>query len=166
MSKEDCGAAILDYLERHSTVVLSSCAQDKPWAAAVFYVSNGYDLYFFSDPDSRHSRDFAANPRAAATVNGHYWEWQEISGLQMEGAVEKIASKTLKAKAMALYLKKYPFVKQFFDAPGTVSSLVAEKTGKVEFYGFYPTLIYFLDNSKGFGSRMLYTPPERDKKLF
>jgi uncharacterized protein YhbP (UPF0306 family) len=83
VSGSELGQEILEYLKQHSTVVLSSSADEVPWAAAVFYVSDRFALYFFSGPDSRHSRNFAANPRAAAAVNGHCWELKEISGLQM-----------------------------------------------------------------------------------
>jgi uncharacterized protein YhbP (UPF0306 family) len=164
VSGSELGQEILEYLKQHSTVVLSSSAGEVPWAAAVFYVSDRFDLYFFSGPDSRHSRDFAVNPRAAAAVNGHYWEWKEISGLQMEGTVEMITSKVQKGKALALYLKKYPFVKQFFDDPGSISLSAVQKVGAVEFYKFAPTLIYYLDNSKGFGERVSFTPPGRRKR--
>jgi uncharacterized protein YhbP (UPF0306 family) len=74
-----------------------------------------------------------------------------------------ITSKVQKGKAMALYLKKYPFVKQFFDDPRSISLSAVQKVGDVEFYKFTPTRIYYLDNSKGFGERVSFTPPGRRK---
>ena len=149
---------IKKYLTENSTVVLSSTLDGIPWAAAVFYVNDDYNLYFFSDPNSRHSRNFAVNPKAAATVNDHYWEWQEIRGLQMEGQVEHLKSVADKTRAMALYFKKFPFVKQFFDSPLEISKIVADKVSDVIFYCFTPSEIYFIDNSEGFGKRKKFTP--------
>ncbi len=158
MPDKDLNELIKNFLAEHSTVVLASASNDVPWAAAVFYAEDGFDLYFFSSPDSRHSQDFAENSHAAATVNGHYWQWREIKGLQMEGVVTKVTSKIAKANAMALYLKKFPFVKEFFDNPLDVSRAVADKVGGVEFYCFSPSEIHFINNESGFGNRESFKP--------
>ena len=36
--------SILEYLETHNVMTIASCSQDVPWAAAVFYASDGLDL--------------------------------------------------------------------------------------------------------------------------
>ena len=49
-----------------------------PWAAAVFYANNGFNLYFVSSPASRHSRNLAGQPAVTATVHEDYLDWREI----------------------------------------------------------------------------------------
>ena len=62
----------LDYLAGHNVMTLATHGPEGPWAAAVFYVSDGFDLYFISSPGSRHSRNVAAQAAAAATVQEDY----------------------------------------------------------------------------------------------
>ena len=41
---------ILSYLATHNVMTIASCHENLPWAAAVFYASDGFDLYFLSNP--------------------------------------------------------------------------------------------------------------------
>ncbi len=59
---------VLDYMEGHNTMTLATTLGESPWAATVFYASDGFKLYFFSAPDSRHCQNLAANPRVAVTI--------------------------------------------------------------------------------------------------
>ena len=79
------------YLGGHHVMTLATHGAGGPWAAAVFYVSDGYTLYFLSSPRSRHARDVAAEPRVAATVQEDYAEWSQIRGVQLEGRVRELA---------------------------------------------------------------------------
>ena len=105
---------ILNYLQTHNTMTLATCAGDTPWAATVFYASEELQLYFFSVPDSRHCQNLAANPRVAVTIQEDYKDWREIKGIQLEGTVALVDSLTEKAKAMAVYARKYPGVIKLF----------------------------------------------------
>lgn len=145
-----------------TTMTLATCRQEMPWAAAVYYARQGFDLIFFSSPGSRHSEILAANPRAAATIHGEYSRWQDIKGLQMEGIVEPITSTWALARATATYLKKYPFVREFLSDPVSVSTQVATKMTKVALYIFRPERIFYLSNEEGFGNR--WTLEIRDGK--
>ncbi|MFH0823523.1 MAG: pyridoxamine 5'-phosphate oxidase family protein [Pseudomonadota bacterium] len=144
---------MIDHLDALTTVTLACAADNAPWAAAVYYARDEFDLVFFSSPTSRHSTVFAQNPRASAAVHGNYKDWTEIKGLQMEGRIEQIGSVMDKAKALAVFLKKYPFVKRFLSDPAGFSADVAKKTAGVALYFFRPSSIYFVNNEFGFGSR-------------
>ena len=71
-------------------MTLATSAGDLPWAATVFYASDGLRLYFFSAPESRHCQNLAANGRVAVTVQEDYQDWRKIKGIQLEGRAELV----------------------------------------------------------------------------
>jgi uncharacterized protein len=142
---------ILDYLETHNTMTLATCSGDVPWAATVFYASNDLRLYFFSVPDSRHCQNLAANPRVAVTIQEDYRDWRKIKGIQLEGVVTAVDGLAEKAKAMAVYARKYPEIIKLFTNPA--SGLFYQAFLKVKFYCIIPEQLFFIDNEQGFGKR-------------
>jgi len=142
---------LLSYLETHNTMTLGTCSGDVPWAATVFYASDDLRLYFFSVPDSRHCQNLAANPRVAVTVQEDYHDWQKIKGIQLEGTAILVDSIIEKAKAMAVYARKYPEVIRLFTNPA--SGLFYKAFLKVKFYCVVPQRLFFIDNEQGFGKR-------------
>jgi len=142
---------VLKYLETHNTMTLGTCSDDVPWAATVFYASDGLRLYFFSVPDSRHCQNLAANPRVAVTVQEDYHDWQKIKGIQLEGTAILVDSIIEKAKAMAVYARKYPEVIRLFTNPA--SGVFHKAFLKVKFYCVVPQKLFFIDNEQGFGKR-------------
>ena len=127
---------VLSYLETHNTMTLGTCSGDVPWAATVFYASDDLRLYFFSVPDSRHCQNLAANPRVAVTVQEDYHDWQKIKGIQLEGTAILVDSIIEKAKAMAVYARKYPEVIKLFTNPA--SGMFYKAFLKVKFYCVIP----------------------------
>ena len=142
---------VLSYLETHNTMTLATCSGDAPWAATVFYASDDVRLYFFSVPDSRHCQNLAANPRVAVTVQEDYHDWQRIKGIQLEGTAILVDSIIEKAKAMAVYARKYPEVIKLFTNPA--SGMFYKAFLKVKFYSVVPQRLFFIDNEQGFGKR-------------
>jgi uncharacterized protein YhbP (UPF0306 family) len=148
---EELRAEILAYLESHNTVTLATCRDNLPWAATVFYASEGFRLYFFSAPDSRHCQNLAENPRVAATVQEDYRDWRKIKGIQLEGRVEEIVSPNGKQRAFDVYARKYPEAMKLFTDPE--SGLYHRAFLRVRFYRVLPERVFFIDNEKGFGQR-------------
>ena len=142
---------ILDYLQSHNTMTLATCAGDIPWAATVFYASDQLQLYFFSSPDARHSINLSVNPRVAVTIQEDYQDWRAIKGIQLEGAVMLVDGVLEKAKAMAVYARKYADVIQLFTDP--TSGIFHKAFLKVKFYRVVPDKVFFIDNEQGFGKR-------------
>ena len=142
---------ILNYMESHNTMTLATSQGEIPWAATVFYASNGLRLYFFSAPDSRHCQNLAANPRVAVTVQEDYRDWRKIKGIQLEGQVVQVDSLIEKGKAMAAYTRKYPEVMKVFANPA--SGVFYQAFLKVKFYCVVPERLFYIDNEQGFGKR-------------
>ncbi|MGH7795861.1 MAG: pyridoxamine 5'-phosphate oxidase family protein [Candidatus Binatia bacterium] len=147
----DLKAQVLEYLQSHNTMTLATCAGDIPWAATVFYASDDLELYFFSAPDSRHCQNLSVNPRVAVTIQEDYKDWRAIKGIQLEGKVMLVDGVLDKAKAMAVYARKYADVIQLFTDPA--SGVFYKAFLKVKFYRVVPENVFFIDNQQGFGKR-------------
>ena len=148
---EELKRQILDYMESHNTMTLATAQADAPWAATVFYASDGLKLYFFSAPDARHCQNLAKNPRVAATIQEDYRDWRKIKGIQLEGRVAAVDSLIEKAKAAAAYARKYPEVMKIFTDPE--SGALYKAFLKVRFYRVAPERVFYIDNEQGFGKR-------------
>lgn len=149
----DLRERVEDYLRTHRVATLATMAGDGPWAAAVFYASDGEALYFLSSPNSRHCRNLEQDPRAAATIQGDYGDWSEIKGVQMEGNVSRLRGADEK-RARQLYGEKFPLIGKLGSAPAPIVAALR----RVRWYRLKPTRLFFIDNSVGFGHREEITP--------
>lgn len=138
-------ATALQYLATHQVMTLATVGPEGVWAAAVFYVNDGFDLYFLSAGHTRHAQNFAAEPRVAATIQEDYQDWIAIQGIQLEGDVAQLAG-AARHTAVALYQKKFPFLRR--PIPQIVAALA-----QVNWYRLRPERFYFIDNTKGLGHR-------------
>ncbi len=134
-----------DYLRDHHVMTLARDGPEGVWAAAVFYVNDGFQLYFLSAGHTRHAQNMAAAPRVAATIQEDYADWTAIQGIQLEGTVWLLAGKE-RETALALYAKKYSFLNQPI-------AVVEAALMRVNWYCLSPERLYFVDNSRGFGHR-------------
>lgn len=139
---------VLEYLRARSVMTLSTCSFDRPWAAAVFFASDGFTLYFLSSPTSRHCDHLARNGRAAAAIHEDLSDWRRIKGVQLEGVAREVTGEE-RAQAQRLYGEKFPLVGSLSRAPAAIIAAMA----KVRWYKLVPERLYFVDNAEGFGHR-------------
>lgn len=144
---------ILAYLASHHTLSLATTRENIPHAASVFYVNEGFYLYFVSSPSSRHGMNLAQNPWVSATINEDYAHWQKIKGIQLEGKVRLLGGIWEKGRIGLLFVKKFPDVAQFFVDPRNLNKELFAKVEDVKFYEIIPSRISFIDNEKGFSHR-------------
>lgn len=137
----------LTYLQHHHVMTLATQGAEGPWAAAVFYVNDGANLYFLSAPSTRHARNLERDPRVAATVQEDYSEWQEIRGIQLEGEAMRLNAPD-SVRAATLFAGKFSFT-----APDRTDGAIAAAMNKIAWYRLRPTKLYFIDNSRGLGCR-------------
>lgn len=133
------------YLQQHQVMTLATNGPSGLWAAAVFYASDGFDLYFLSAEHTRHAQNIAASSRVAATIQEDYADWSAIQGIQLAGDVVQLSG-TKRLKAIALYQAKFAFLAQ---SPPPIQAALA----KVNWYRLRPFQLYFVDNTQGFGHR-------------
>ncbi|MCX7173168.1 MAG: pyridoxamine 5'-phosphate oxidase family protein [Proteobacteria bacterium] len=146
--QDELHAQVLAYLRDHRVVTLATGADGDLWAAAVFYVNDGFRLYFLSSPTSRHSLNLVQQPRVAATIQEDYSDWLEIKGIQLEGVASEISGDE-ELLARSLYAEKFPVVGKLAQAPAAIVKAMA----KVRWYQLVPQRLYFIDNAAGFGRR-------------
>lgn len=135
----------LAYLANHQVMTLATTGPQGIWAAAVFYVNDGFDLIFLSAGHTRHAQNITAVPHIAATIQEDYRDWEEIKGIQLEGRVS-LLSDVSRETAVARYLQKYPFLAK---ADEKMQAALAQ----VNWYLLQPEKLYFIDNSLGLGHR-------------
>ena len=139
---------VADYLTGHHVMTLATQGADGPWAAAVFYASDGCSLIFLSSPSSRHCRNLALDPRCAATIQEDHRDWRQIKGIQLEGRVAELQGEEA-TRARHLYGEKFPIVSPLATLPPPI----VEALARVRWFRLAPERFYFIDNSKGFGHR-------------
>ncbi len=135
----------LDYLEQHTIITLATHGSLGLWAAAVFYASEEFDIYFISAGHTRHAQNMAETRQASGTIQEDYHDWAAIKGIQLEGFVE-LLSGPAKERAIIIYGDKYPFIKA---ANGPIQSALEV----MNWYRLTPERVYLVDNSRGFGHR-------------
>jgi uncharacterized protein len=126
-------------------MTLATCGPEGVWAAAVFYATNQFDLFFLSAGHTRHAQNIAAHPQVAATIQEDYTDWPSIQGIQLVGVVSLLEGERREA-AVSLYQARYPFIA---GGDPTIQTALT----RVNWYRLRPTRFYFIDNSQGFGHR-------------
>ncbi len=147
---------VATYLREHHVMTLATYGSEGLWAAAVFYVDDGRNLFFLSSPTSRHCRNLAKSPRVSATIQKDYVDWPDIKGVQLEGIAREIRGKE-EERARRLYGEKFPVIRGLARAPAAL----AEAMDRVRWYEVAPDRLYFIDNSAGFGHRDAIELPRR-----
>lgn len=152
---------VLAYLQSHYTMTLATVGPDGPWAAGLFYVNEELDLYWLSDPATRHSHNIAHNAHVAVTIHQDYRDWNLIQGIQMEGAAERVGAVAEAVRPMRLYVAKYPFLGDPHQRPPALAKALAT----TQVYRFRPHRVYFIDNTKGLGHRQEVDLPQELSRL-
>ncbi len=148
-----------EFLDTIGTLTLATCSEDTPWAATVFFAADSkFNLYFVSDHRTQHGRDMAANEKVAATINPDVDNWNDVAGLQVRGTIS-IVEGMERAKALALYFKKFPQIDALFQQPkGEHEETIAKRLKAANFYRITPQMIRVIDNAQGFGHREEFAP--------
>ena len=168
-ANEKLRETILSYLKTHNAMTLATTQDNVPWAAAVFYANDGFTLYYLSDPDTRHSMNIAEDSIICSTIYEDYDDYREIKGIQMEAKAEPVTAEDELAKAVKVYIEKYPDVSAYLKLMMTpfpkVVNLLEKALVKLpgtpdfttpfpaRFYKVIPSKIHWIDNEKSFGKR-------------
>ncbi len=140
---------IRQFLLRQSTLTLGTVSQAGAPAAADLYFAADHvlNLFFVSEPGSRHAQNIAANAEVAATVHAPAWDWRDIKGVQLEGRCEALTGKAERVSALARYSRKFGFVSSLSAAKG------ASFLARHNVYRIVPHWIRWLDNRVAFAYR-------------
>ncbi len=122
-----------------------------PHAASVFYAVDGaLRLVFLSTPTSTHGLHIGASAPVAITVTEQYDDWELIQGVQLWGTAKRLRG-AAKTAGMAVYLRRFPFVRELMQQPK-----LAETVRRIAVYRVEPDRVAFTDNTTGvFGREVL-----------
>lgn len=148
---------VREYIASHNTLTLATVANQRPWVASLFYVSDSeLRLYFISAENTRHVAEAMKNPDVAVTITEHEQEWQSIQGLQIEGKLTVVEDAN-RQQVETLYSQKFPFIKALLQEDASSEDrLLGERFLASSFYAITPSFIRFIDNNKGFGFKQEY----------
>lgn len=131
----------LDLLALPAMTLSTADSAGLPHSAALYFAADASaNLYFFSDPESRHAQAGAKGSPAAVSIHPLVEGWEEIRGLQMEGDLRPVTEEAEREKAWRLYTRKFPFTAGLKDL-----------IDRNALYVFTPRWTRLVDNLRGFG---------------
>ncbi len=143
---------IRQMLASHGTMTLATTGPEGPWAAAVFYASDGaFHLYFVTDPRTRHGANLLREARVSAAINSDASDWNAVRGLQLEGEARELSAGE-RAAGMEVYLERFPGVRRLSEAPRDAAERqIGERLARIPLWRLAPSRIRVIDNREGFG---------------
>ncbi|NLO27728.1 MAG: hypothetical protein GX113_06060 [Actinobacteria bacterium] len=151
----DLCARVAGYLRAHHTMTIATVdpVGNTPHAACVFYaVDEDLRLVFLSKPAGVHGSHIGKQAPVAVTVTEQYVDWETIQGVQLWGEARLLGG-TAKAGALAVYLKRFPFVRDIMTRPG-----LADLMRGIGVYRVTPYRAAFTDNTTGVFGREVLEP--------
>jgi uncharacterized protein YhbP (UPF0306 family) len=143
-----------DFLAAHHVMSLALCREGAPHGCSLMYAHKGFDLYWVSDPGTRHSQiiDGGSGVLAAATIAPDYAAFQDIRGLQIEGIAKRVEGMAERLAALALLGGRFSFLADLSAPPAAVAKAMA----KAKVYSLTPSRVTFIDNTLAFGSKTIF----------
>jgi uncharacterized protein YhbP (UPF0306 family) len=86
------------------------------------------------------------NPLVSGSIQEDYSDWKSIRGVQLEAVASRVEADCLD-DVIACYSRKFPVT-----GPAAPAEIV-KALDKIAWYQLTPSLVYFIDNSKGLGHR-------------
>lgn len=102
---------IQEFVKSHGILTLATVSGKQPWVATVYYAADDHmNLIILTDPDSRHGKEMAKNPRVAFSI---YDSQQPNSapvkiGIQGTGTISPVKGLAANTKALLLWHKANP----------------------------------------------------------
>lgn len=63
---------VLAFLDENKLITLATEKNAQPWAVTVTYAfDQEYNLFFYSDPQTKHAKDLSKNPHVAVAIHAH-----------------------------------------------------------------------------------------------
>jgi uncharacterized protein YhbP (UPF0306 family) len=120
----------------------------KPWIAIVFYaIDQDFNLYFISEPTTKHSLDIVKNNKVACSiVDSSQVVTDKKIGVQLEGVASEVKEKNKLQIILSMWHETNPGFEHVISIPNILKKII-----KGRFYQVKPTLIKFF-NEELYGS--------------
>jgi uncharacterized protein YhbP (UPF0306 family) len=137
-----------ELIGERTVLCLASSSRRGPWCAPLFFapIDGGARLVFVTDPKSRHGRELAADPRAAAAVWFETTDATQVRGVQLAGASSRHSGRD-ERRARAAFLRRHPRAAPFLA-----------KRPHERFFAFAVARAKVTDNRQGFGFKVELAP--------
>lgn len=158
LTEAELESAILEELRQRTVLTLAVTGNAGPHAVSLMYAHDAFDIYWLSDPKSRHSEHLASNSSAAVTIAAQYEDFRNIRGLQMLGKGDRVTDADEERLGFDLLRARFPFLKKF--ALGNL----ARHLGAAAIYLFRPATLTLIDNSRGFAFKQTLSLADRSAR--
>lgn len=135
-------AIILNLLAHHNAMTLATIRPDGfPQATTVYYVNDGFTLYFATDRASQKVGNLMLNDKVSVAIASETENAYKLKALSLSGRAAKIVDPTRVLDLQLLLFKAVPAAKRF--APIEPKRLVV--------YSITPVAISLVDYATGYG---------------
>lgn len=139
---------IREYIESHNICTIAVADNNSPSAHTVYYVNDGFRIYFETSAQSDKVRILKLNNKISLTIDENYQNWEEIKGVQMFG------------RARVIEVRSSPQLKEEFERKFSHLKDVGGIPEHHVFVEVTPEKIYFIDFSNIAEPKSTYFPKE------
>ena len=84
---------LLKYLKSHRLMSFITVSSNGPWGASVYYtIDRDFNLYFISEPDTKHIKDITKNRNVACVIaDSSQKVTDKKMGVQLQGTVSEVS---------------------------------------------------------------------------
>ena len=95
---------LFNFLKSQRLISLATCT-DKPWISTVYYaVDKSFNLYFISEPETRHAHDIKKNDHVACSIaDTHQKVTDKKIGVQISGRAQLVEEEKLIVSILAMW---------------------------------------------------------------
>ena len=136
-----------ELIETSKVMSLATWDRDGPWSAPVYYVYSDPWFYFFSNPDARHIKGIE-NQESSVSIFRDDPCFSNLQGIQMSGKIQKASLDTKSIAVAKKYCSRFKIKAR--DA-GILDFFLLKFHASL--YRFEPDIVYYMDNTRGFGNR-------------
>lgn len=123
---------LFKYLKSQRLMSLSTFS-DKPWTSTVYYTNDGdFNLYFLSEPESKHCHDIFLNPFVACNIADSTQKVTDKKiGVQIQGTAKQITDEGLIKKVLAAWNKANPGFEHIINFDNMKKKVIKSKVYKI-----------------------------------
>lgn len=100
----------VEIVQENQYLALATSIKNIPWSCTVTYAYDAnLNLYFMSEPNSKHAKDFQVNKNVSAVIYDSTQEWGKGLGVQFVGTVEKVSGDEKNFVKKLFFERDYPF---------------------------------------------------------
>ncbi|MEK7156452.1 MAG: pyridoxamine 5'-phosphate oxidase family protein [Patescibacteria group bacterium] len=128
----DIQGLIREYLENAIVMQFATCVDARPWVCSVcFAFDDKLNLFWFSEHNTRHSKEIAENPTVAGAVAQPHIIGKPVRGLQFSGVANELKDPDEIRRALSCNAQRYGV------DPERISKMRCELESGSASYGVY-----------------------------